>query len=158
MKRAMMSAIILSSLIGSNASAAYVSDLEIRRNVDDIYNHYPQIDRSVDIDVHQGYITLEGNVDDKSLRRQAEDLVENLPGVKGINNRIEIGYDARLKQKVETSIILSTKLDSDLIDVDVDDGVVTLEGHVNNEEARRLATSKAFKAGARDVDNRLSLL
>lgn len=153
------SAVILSSLgLNVDAKDKYMSDADIKATVDDIYNHYPEIDRHVNVKVNQGYVTIDGEVDKYATRDKAEDLVEKIAGVKDVNNKITIAEDTELKNRIQAALFMSTKLDSKRIDVYVEDGTVTLEGYAKNAEAKRLATEKAFKAGASDVKNNLNIM
>jgi len=157
MNKTLISTLMVSS-IGLVANAAYTSDSRIQKDIDSIYDKYPEIDRHVDVDVKQGYVTLKGEVENDHVRKRAEDLIEDLSGVKDVNNRIAIQFDRLLEDKVQASIFFSPKLDSDTIDVSVDDGVVTFEGHVPSNHAKELATEKAYKAGASDVKNHLDIV
>ena len=157
LKTTITTALLLSS-IGLAANAVYISDSEIKQSVDNLYNHYPEIDNSVGVEVHQGRIILDGKVCCKRIQAQAKDLVEDLPGVKGVNNLITIENDSQLKRKVKSTIYFSRKLDSDLIRISVNSGIVTLEGRVKDLQAKEIATDKAFKAGARDVRNKLDVI
>jgi len=53
--------------------------------------HNHQIDSSdVTIDVKDGKVTLEGTVGDRSMRFAIEDLVDAVPGIKDIENRVRV--------------------------------------------------------------------
>ena len=46
---------------------------------------------NIQVTVIQGEVTLSGSVEDRSDKRHAEDVVENVPGVRNVQNQIRIG-------------------------------------------------------------------
>ena len=67
------------------------SDERIREDVSDRLEQHGEIDASeIEVRVANGEVTLEGTVEDRWMKRMAEDLVEDCPGVKQVNNRIRI--------------------------------------------------------------------
>lgn len=77
------------------------SDERIREDVSDRLEQHGEIDASeIEVRVSNGEVTLEGTVEDRWMKRMAEDLVEDCPGVKQVNNRIRIqanGGDRELR-------------------------------------------------------------
>ena len=69
------------------------SDERIREDVNERLTADPRIDASdIDVRVQNGEVTLSGTVDDRRTRRLAEEIVEDLPGVRDV--RIELKCDA----------------------------------------------------------------
>jgi len=67
------------------------SDERIREDVSDRLEQHGEIDATeIEVRVSNGEVTLEGTVEDRWMKRMAEDLVEDCPGVKQVNNRIRI--------------------------------------------------------------------
>jgi hypothetical protein len=67
------------------------SDDRIREDISDRLEQHGEIDASeIEVRVSKGEVTLEGTVEDRWMKRMAEDLVEDTPGVKQVNNRIRI--------------------------------------------------------------------
>ena len=67
------------------------SDERIREDVSDRLEQHGEIDATdIEVRVANGEVTLEGTVEDRWMKRLAEDLVEDCPGVKQVNNRIRI--------------------------------------------------------------------
>jgi osmotically-inducible protein OsmY len=65
------------------------SDERVREDVSDVRRG--EIDASeVEVLVASGEVTLEGSVPDRSSKRLAEGLIENLPGVKQVHNRLRV--------------------------------------------------------------------
>lgn len=67
------------------------SDERIREDVSDRLEQHGEIDATeIEVRVSNGEVTLEGIVEDRWMKRMAEDLVEECSGVKQVNNRIRI--------------------------------------------------------------------
>jgi osmotically-inducible protein OsmY len=68
------------------------SDERIREEINDRLTDDTHLDASeIVISVNAGEVSLSGTVSDRSSKRHAEDLVEQVSGVKHIENRIRIG-------------------------------------------------------------------
>lgn len=65
--------------------------------------------------------------------------------------------DLRLKQDVKWELALSPYVDADFIHVTVGDGVVTLRGSVEDQSAVNAAIENAKEAGAKKVNNKLTI-
>ena len=67
------------------------SDDRIREDVSDALERDGELDASdVEVIVAGGEVTLEGTVPDRRSKRRAEDLIEDLPGVKEVHNRLRV--------------------------------------------------------------------
>jgi len=67
------------------------SDERIREEACDRLTHHGHLDASdINVQVQNGELTLEGNVDDRNAKRLAEDAVENVPGVREVHNRLRV--------------------------------------------------------------------
>lgn len=67
------------------------SDDRIREEVSDRLTQHGWLDASeLDVEVNQGEVTLQGEVDDRYQKRLAEDIAEQVPGVKDIHNRLKV--------------------------------------------------------------------
>ncbi|HEY8517657.1 MAG TPA: BON domain-containing protein [Candidatus Binatia bacterium] len=67
------------------------SDERIREDVCDALMADPEIDASfMTVTVDACEVTLEGSVEDRQMKRDAEDLVEQIPGVKQVHNRLRV--------------------------------------------------------------------
>ncbi|MEW6268576.1 MAG: BON domain-containing protein [Thermodesulfobacteriota bacterium] len=66
-------------------------DDRIRDDVCDALMADPEIDASsMTVMVSEGEVTLEGSVEDRQTKRDAEDLVEQISGVKQVHNRLRV--------------------------------------------------------------------
>jgi BON domain-containing protein len=67
------------------------SDDRIREDVSDRLEQHGEIDATeIEVRVENGEVTLEGTVEDRRMKRLAEDVVEDCPGVKQVHNRIRV--------------------------------------------------------------------
>jgi osmotically-inducible protein OsmY len=67
------------------------SDERIREDVCDRLEQHAHLDASeLEVEVHNGEVTLRGSVDERRQKRLAEDLVESITGVKDVHNELRV--------------------------------------------------------------------
>jgi len=67
------------------------SNDRIREDVCELLTDDEQIDASnIDVAVQDGEVTLSGGVNSRAEKRRAEDLIEDLSGVKDVHNRLRV--------------------------------------------------------------------
>jgi osmotically-inducible protein OsmY len=67
------------------------SDDRIKEDINDRLSDDWFVDASdIDVTVQNGEVTLTGNVDERTAKRRAEDIVESVSGVKHVENRIRV--------------------------------------------------------------------
>ena len=72
------------------------SDERIKETVCEALSDDEHIDASsIDVEVKSGEVTLSGTVPDRRIKRAAEDLVENLSGVKDVSNQLKVSEEDR---------------------------------------------------------------
>ncbi len=70
------------------------SDQRIQEEVNDRLTDHPEIDASeIEVKVSNGEVTLSGSVNERFQKRMAEDLVENIGGVKQVHNQIRVQHE-----------------------------------------------------------------
>ncbi|MCB0807048.1 MAG: BON domain-containing protein [Bacteroidales bacterium] len=129
-----------------------------------------------------GKVTLTGKVDFYFEKIQAEELVSSMPGVVDISNKIEVTNDIefpylitpgqqdlpvlkqpvtkndkQIKDEVEYQLWWSPFVDRNQVDVEVNDGEVTLTGTVNTQLEMDYAVKNAYQGGAFRVINKLDV-
>jgi len=104
----------------------------------------------IDVDTLDGVVTLRGEVRKASVKAEAQHLATATTGVRRVENRIEViehpsgeqpVTDAWITTRVKTKLAADPELNPFNIDVDTEDGVVTLSGRV----ATRAASAEAEK-------------
>lgn len=67
------------------------SDERILEDINDRLFLDPYIDASdIEVDIDKGDVILKGTVEDRIAKRCAEDIVETVPGVKNVENRLRV--------------------------------------------------------------------
>jgi len=117
---------------------------------------------AVDVLVHEGWVTLSGNVNWYFERTSAEDDVRKLSGVRGITNMIAIKPNidsANVKSKIDSALKRHAEVEANAISVSVQDGnKVVLEGAVDTWGERRAVEDAAWSVpGVVSVEDRLTI-
>ncbi len=101
----------------------------------------------IKIEAKDGIVTLTGTVSEKSHKSLARDTVASLPGVKSVDNELEVkgeqhsgNSDLWLKAKVEMALLFHRNVSAMKTKVDVKDGIVTLRGNADSEAQKELTT------------------
>ncbi len=116
------------------------------------------------VTVVNGVVYLNGRVNSYFEKERAEDVTSRQPGVVDIKNNIIIDYvwtrkpDWEIKEDIESQFFWSALVDGDDVNVQVDNGNVTLTGEVDTRYEAALAVKNAFEGGARSVENKLDVV
>lgn len=114
-------------------------------------------DHRIGVDVDDGVVTLTGDVTIDTDAYAAEHLVETIPGVTMVVNKIDHDRvwtwqpDHEIRADIERQLFWSPFVDGEDITVTVDQGVATLEGDVDDYDALKAARENAWEGGAKDV-------
>jgi hyperosmotically inducible periplasmic protein len=121
---------------------------------------------NIDVDTDAGVVTLRGTVEDPEAKAEAGKLARGTSGVRSVRNDIRVG-DTSAEQRVDDGALVAEikgriAADPDLnpfnIDVDVNQGVVTLSGTVTTNGARARAVEIAQRVdGVVRVENQLKV-
>ena len=117
---------------------------------------------TIDVVVHNGWVTLSGQVDWYYERVAAEESVRKLAGVRGVANEITIRprvAETDIKSTIEAALRRRAELEADAIRISVHGGnKVTLEGEVASWAERIAVETAAWSvAGVTAVDVRLNV-
>lgn len=137
---------------------------ELEKWVENALLNDPYVERyDITIDASFGWIYLSGDVNTSFEKFQAEKVAESVQGVTHVVNNISFEYewvwkpDWEIKEDIKDQLTWSIYVDENQVSVEVEDGVATLTGQVNNWSAYNTAEENAYEGGAKDVENNLTV-
>jgi osmotically-inducible protein OsmY len=131
--------------------------------------------RQIDVAVAEGVVTLSGQVENGVEKALAGEIAKGVDGVEKVRNNLAVGpvsrkepsrlsgymdtvNDATITAKVKSNLLWNRTTDGLDIDVDTDEGVVTLTGAVETAAQRDMAVQLARNtSGVREVVDRLAV-
>ena len=129
-----------------------------------VYKTYLK-DEHIKISSKDGAVTLSGTVANETHKPMAQDTAEALPGVKSVDNRIEItgdhpaeNSDTWISMKVKSALLYHRNVSGTKTEVYVTDGIVTLKGEAASQAQKDLTTEYAKDiVGVKDVKNEMTV-
>ncbi|MGO3719865.1 MAG: BON domain-containing protein [Mesonia hippocampi] len=139
------------------------TDLEIGKAIVSAFEWDTSVpDNKIAIDVRDGWITLSGEVEYAYEKEAAKRVSQNILGVKGINNTIEVERTVKpidIKEKLTKAFKRSADIEAEGITVEAKKGVVKLVGKVNSLKEKKIAQKTAyFSPGVYRVENELKVV
>jgi osmotically-inducible protein OsmY len=116
---------------------------------------------AVKVAVSHGLITLTGQVDWEYQRRAAEDAVHKLGGIVGVLNSITLTprvSPSDVKARIQSALERYADIEAQKINVEFNDGKVTLTGNVKTWSEHDVVESAVWAApGVHAVDDRVTV-
>lgn len=143
------------------------SDEEIKKDIVDELRWDTRVDASnVKVEVNKGAVSLEGEVPSSRAKTAADTDSMIIQGVRRVDNNLKIKYltedlpsDSDLKESVINRLIVDPDVNSENIDVDVANGIVTLTGSVDSYYDKIIAEQESANIiGVYDVINKLTVV
>jgi hyperosmotically inducible protein len=120
-------------------------------------------DDHIKIHSKDGAITLKGEVASASHKDMAQDTLENLPGVKHVENLLEVKPanqkpDSLIEFKVKSALLYHRSVSGTKTTVSVKDGIVTLTGVASSDAQKELTEEYAKDIeGVKGVKNEIKV-
>ena len=159
-----MGAVVLLMMTGSLFAQETDRRIESAFRKSYVFSAYLQGD---DIQIHSrdGVVTLTGTVSEETHLSLAADTVADLPGVKSVDNRLEVkgeipekNSDAWIQMKLKTMLKLHRNLHNANVEITVRDGRVNLQGEVGSQAEKELTTELVRDVeGVKEVDNEMTV-
>lgn len=118
---------------------------------------------TISLEVNDGEVKLNGIVDKYWKKRLAEDIAYTTTGVKSVDNHIETKQteevlDDVIARDVKAAIDRNYQVDAEMVEVAVENGLVTLSGTVPDFNASRAAyVSAIYTNGVNEVRNHITI-
>lgn len=111
----------------------------------------------VEVDVKNGTVDLSGSVDSWAEKRLIEVVTKGVRGVRQVDNNLAVKIDGKrpdkdIRAEIKRRMEVDALIDDELIEVNVDDGEVSLTGTVGSASEKARARLAAFVKGVEEVD------
>ncbi|MBF0292903.1 MAG: BON domain-containing protein [Nitrospinae bacterium] len=107
-------------------------------------------DDDINISSKHGLVILTGIVSEEYHKLLAQETLAGMPGVKSVDNRLELkgapptaNSDAWIKDKVKITLLFHRSVSASGTEVDVKDGIVTLDGEATSQAQKELTAEYA---------------
>jgi osmotically-inducible protein OsmY len=130
-------------------SEAKHDDEEIARRAASLLAWTATLGERVKAVVDGGWVSLSGEVPWYYQKQEAERVVRNLEGVRGVTNTITVRPQVKIsdiRNRINSAFKRNAELESDAIRVDVSGSTVTLSGKVKAWHERQIAETAAWAA------------
>jgi hyperosmotically inducible periplasmic protein len=128
-----------------------------------VYRTYLK-DDDLKLEAKDGVVTLKGKVATTTHSAMAQDTVENLPGVRSVDNQLVVNpvqehSDGWVELKVKSALLYRRSVSGTKITVSVRDAMVTLGGTASSQAEKELAEEYAKDIeGVKGVKNEIKVV
>jgi len=138
------------------------SNRDLRQRVQTELDQDPSLDpEALRVAVHEGIVTLLGHVRSYAQKQAAEDAIGSLPGVKGVANELDVQVpsehersDAALAKVALNELRHTVQVPTAALQVEVEDGCLTLTGTVNWAfQRQRAEQALRYLIGLKNINN-----
>jgi hyperosmotically inducible protein len=148
----------------AHASSKMDNRIEASAKKSYVFQNYLKGD-DIKIQSKDGVVTLTGSVLEESHKSLAQETVAELPGVKKVDNQLEVkgdrpvvNSDMWLGTKVKSTLLFHRNVNALKTEVSVKDAVVTLRGDAASNAQKELTTEYAKDVeGVKDVKNEMTV-
>ena len=132
------------------AAVTTPTDPEIQSNIESVLRWNSDIDSSdIIISVDNGWVTLEGSVEAFWKKMRTEEMASNVTGVLGVTNKLSVVptkdiIDEAIADDIVDALDRNTDINIEEVDVQVENGTVTLSGIVPSWTERLKAYEAAL--------------
>lgn len=156
---------LLVTSVPMRASAITETDERIESSAKKSYVFQTYLkDDAIKIVSKDGVVSLTGTVAEETNKSLAQETVVNLPGVKSVDNRLELKgagvvekSDAWVSMKVKSALLFHRNV-SAMTKVNTKDGIVTLQGEAASQAQKDLTTEHVKDVeGVKDVQNEMTV-
>ncbi len=159
----MVAAISLLTLSATVQAENTDSRIESSAKQSYVFKTYLKAD-DIKIQSKDGAVTLTGMVPEESHKTMAQETVTGLPGVKSVDNKLEVKgekpakfSDAWLTTKIKSTLLFHRSVSAGT-EVDVKGGIATLKGNADNQAQKDLTTEYVKDIdGVKDVKNEMAV-
>lgn len=115
----------------------------------------------IKVTLHNGWVSLEGEVEWKYQREAAYNTVRHLMGIKGIDNLIAVKSSVKpekVKERIKEALVRDARLEAGKIQVEAEGRTVVLRGEVDSWSDREHVEDAAWAVpGVWDVEDHLTV-
>jgi hyperosmotically inducible protein len=111
-----------------------------------------------------GVVTLSGTVNEQSHKDLAQETAQDLPGVKSVDNRLELKTASSSEKsnewlaiKIKAALLFHRSVSLENTQVYVEEGIATLRGEASSEAQKELTTEYANVDGIKEVRNEMTV-
>jgi osmotically-inducible protein OsmY len=117
---------------------------------------------ALDVTVHDGWVTLKGELECRYQQDEAERVVRNMIGVRGLTSLIRTRSKLKprdVRKQIEEALVRSAQVDARRITVEIEGPKVILKGSVRTTAEMMDARRAAWLApGVEEVENHIVVM